>query len=186
MLEGSNRLILLDRDGVLNVDHVDSVKSLSELEIAPFAIEGVRILAAAGYRLVVITNQSAVGRGHMSRAMLDAVNAELERRLEGAIDRWYICPHAPTDGCRCRKPGTLLFEQAQADLGFTPAETWFIGDAPRDLDAATAFGCRPALVLTGKGAATAAAYPHVSHWTDLEAFARDLVDPSTLGPASRQ
>ncbi len=175
MLEGSNRLILLDRDGVVNVDRIDSVKSLSELEIEPQAIEGARILAAAGYRLVVITNQSVVGRGHMSRATLDTVNAELNRRLGGAIDRWYICTHAPDDGCRCRKPGTLLFEQAQADLGFTRADTWFVGDAPRDLDAATSFGCRPALVLTGKGAATSAAYPHVPRWADFEAFARGLV-----------
>lgn len=181
MLEGSNRLILLDRDGVLNVDQLDSVKSLSELEIEPEAIEGARILAEAGYRLVVITNQSAVGRGQMSRATLDIVNAELDRRLGGVIDRWYICAHAPDDRCRCRKPGTLLFEQAQADLGFTPGETWFVGDAPRDLDAAATFGCRPALVLTGKGAATAAAYPHVPRWADLEAFARGLVDPQGVG-----
>lgn len=175
MLEGSNHWILLDRDGVLNVDTADSVKSLDELEIEPGAALGCEILRTAGYRLAVITNQSAVGRGHMTLATLCAVNDELDRALGGVIDRWYICPHAPDDGCRCRKPDTLLFEQARADLGFNPADTWFVGDAPRDLAAARRFGCRAALVLSGKGAATAASSasddPNIPTWTDLEAFA---------------
>ena len=115
----------------------------------------------------------------MDRAALDAVNTELNRRLGGAIDHWYVCDHGPDDGCRCRKPDTLLLEQAQAELGFTPADTWFVADAGRDIEASRRFGCRPALVRTGKGAATAAEYPDLPAWADLAAFARFVTDPTS-------
>ena len=176
MLEGSNRLILLDRDGVLNVDVADSVKGLDELKVEPQAARGCSLLVRAGYQLAVVTNQSAVGRGFMDRATLDAVNEELDHRLGGVIDHWYVCDHAPEAGCRCRKPDTLLLERAHAELGFIPADTWFVVDAGRDIEAARRFGCRPALVRTGKGAATEAAYPDVPCWDDLAAFARELTD----------
>ena len=171
-------MILLDRDGVLNVDLATSVKRVEELEIEAGADEGCRRLCAAGYSLTVVTNQSAVGRGWMERATLDAINEELNRRLDGAIAHWYVCDHAPDARCRCRKPDTLLLEQAQADLEFDPAATWFVVDAARDIEAALRFGCRPALLRTGKGAATEAAYPEVPCWNDLAAFARDLASPS--------
>ena len=100
VLEGSNRLILLDRDGVLNVDCPDSVKGLDELEVEPRAAFACSLLAHAGYGLAVVTNQSAVGRGLMDRPTLDAVNTELNHRLGGVIDHWYVCDHAPEAGCR--------------------------------------------------------------------------------------
>ncbi len=176
VLEGSNRVILLDRDGVLNIDRVDSVKALEEIEIETGAVDGSARLAAAGFTLAVVTNQSAVGRGWMSRTTLDAVNADIDRRLGGTLTHWYICDHAPTAGCRCRKPDTLLLEHAHRDLDFDPDETWFVGDAGRDIEAARRFGVRPALVRTGKGADTAAEYPDVPVWDDLDAFARSVTD----------
>ncbi len=177
VLEGSNRVILLDRDGVLNVDRADSVKALDEIEIETGAVDGSARLTAAGFTLAVVTNQSAVGRGWMSRAVLDAVNAEIDRQLGATPIHWYVCDHAPTAGCRCRKPDTLLLEHAHRDLGFNPDETWFVGDAGRDIEAARRFGARPALVRTGKGAATATEYPDVPVWDDLDAFARWVTDP---------
>ncbi|MEO6469792.1 MAG: HAD-IIIA family hydrolase, partial [Acidimicrobiia bacterium] len=129
-------MILLDRDGVLNLDRVDSVKALEEIEIETGAAAGSARLARAGFTLAVITNQSAVGRGWMSRAALDAVNAEIGQRLGGTLTHWYICDHAPTAGCRCRKPDTLLLEQAHRDLDFDPDDTWFVGDAGRNVEAA--------------------------------------------------
>lgn len=174
MLEGSNRVILLDRDGVLNFDRADSVKAIEEIEIETGAAAGSARLTAAGFTLAVVTNQSAVGRGWMSRTTLDAVNAEIDRRLGGTLTHWYICDHAPTAGCRCRKPDTLLLERAQHDLHFDPDETWFVGDAGRDIEAARRFGVRPALVRTGKGAGTAPEYPDVPVWDDLDAFARSV------------
>ena len=167
-------MILLDRDGVLNVDRSASVKRVDELEIEAGAATGSARLRAAGYSLTVVTNQSAVGRGWMDRAALDSINEELNRRLDGAISHWYVCDHPPDAGCRCRKPDTLLLEQAQADLGFDPAPTWFVVDAARDIEAARRFGCRPALLRTGKGAATELEFPDVPCWDDLDAFARDL------------
>ena len=167
-------MILLDRDGVLNIDRVNSVRTVADLEVESGAIEGCRILKDAGYPLGVISNQSAVGRGWMTAADLDAVNAELDRRLGGVIDAWFVCPHAPDDGCRCRKPGTLLLEQAQAAFGFDPAVTWFVVDAERDVMAAQRFGCRPALVRTGKGRSAIAAHPDVPAFADLADFARSV------------
>lgn len=134
------------------------------------------MLVQAGYELAVVTNQSAVGRGLMDRPTLDAVNGELNHRLGGVIDHWFVCDHAPEAGCRCRKPDTLLLERAHAELGLIPAHTWFVVDAGRDIEAARRFGCRPALVRTGKGAATAIEYPDVPCWDDLAAFARELTD----------
>jgi D-glycero-D-manno-heptose 1,7-bisphosphate phosphatase len=165
-------MILLDRDGVLNVDQAASVRSITDLVVEQGAVEGCARLRAAGNRLAVITNQSAVGRGWMTRDTLDAVHAELDRRLGHVIDAWYVCPHAPDDGCACRKPGTLLLEQARADWDFEPAETWFVVDAERDVEAALRFGCRPALVRTGKGTAAAAVYPDLPAFADLADFAR--------------
>jgi D-glycero-D-manno-heptose 1,7-bisphosphate phosphatase len=168
-------VILLDRDGVLNVDRVNSVRTLADLDVEVGAVEGCRLLREAGYPLGVISNQSAVGRGWMSTNDLDAVHAELDRRLGGVIDAWFVCPHAPDDGCRCRKPDTLLLEQAQAAFGFDPAATWFVVDAERDVVAAQRFGCRPALVRTGKGAAAIEAFPDVPAFADLADFARSVV-----------
>ena len=160
---------------MLNVDRVNSVRTVADLEVETGAIEGCRILREAGYPLGVISNQSAVGRGWMTAAELEAVNAELDRRLGGVIDAWFVCPHGPDDGCRCRKPGTLLLEQAQARYRFDPAETWFVVDAERDVVAAQRFGCRPALVRTGKGAAAIAAHPDVPAFDDLADFARSVL-----------
>jgi len=167
-------MILLDRDGVLNVDRPRSVTSVDELTVERGAIEGCALLKAAGHALAVVTNQSAVGRARMSTTTLGEINAELNQRLGGSIDAWYICPHAPDDGCRCRKPDTLLLEQAQSDFAFTAADTWFVVDAVRDVEAALAFGCRPALVRTGKGLDAIAAYPDVPAFADLADFAASI------------
>jgi D-glycero-D-manno-heptose 1,7-bisphosphate phosphatase len=168
-------VILLDRDGVLNVDRVDSVRSIADLQVEAGAVEGCRLLRDAGYPLVVISNQSAIGRGWMTMAELDAVNEELDRRLGGVIDAWFVCPHGPDDGCRCRKPETLLLEQARDGFGFDPATSWFVVDADRDVEAARRFGCRPALLRTGKGAAAIAAHPDVPAFADLADFARSVI-----------
>lgn len=168
-------MILLDRDGVLNVDRADSVRNIADLEVEAGAAEGCRLLHAAGHPLAVISNQSAVGRGWMTAAELAAVNDELDQRLGGIIDAWFVCPHGPDDGCRCRKPDTLLLEQARARFGFDPASTWFVVDAARDVEAARRFGCRPALLRTGKGAAAIAAHPDVPAFADLVDFARSVI-----------
>ncbi len=170
VLEVSNRVVLLDRDGVLNVDRTDSVKAVEELEVVPGADEATAALVAAGYRLLVVTNQSVVGRGLLDLDALHSINHELDRRLGNTLHGFYVCPHTPEMGCACRKPRTLLIEQANIAWPFDPAETWFVADADRDIEAAQRVGVRPALVRSGKGAATEPQFPDVPVWDDLLAF----------------
>jgi D-glycero-D-manno-heptose 1,7-bisphosphate phosphatase len=170
VLEVSNRVVLLDRDGVLNVDRTDSVKSLEELEVIAGVDVAAAALAAAGYLLLVVTNQSVVGRGLLDLDTLHAINSEIDRRLGNTLRGFYVCPHTPEIGCACRKPGTRLLDEARVAWPFDPAQTWFVADADRDLEAARRAGVRPALVRTGKGAATERDHPDVPVWDDLAAF----------------
>ena len=170
MVEVSNRVVLLDRDGVLNLDRSDSVTRLEELEVHPGAPEATRRLRDAGYRLLVITNQAVVGRGGLDLDLLHDINQELDRRLGGTLDGFYVCPHTPDVGCACRKPGIRLLEHARAAWPHEPSETWFVLDAERDVEAARRAGCRPALVRTGKGRATEPTLTDVPAWDDLLAF----------------
>lgn len=167
-------VVLLDRDGVLNVDRADSVTSVADLELVSGAREGTARLSAAGYTLVVVTNQACVGRGQLAERELHEINAELDRRLGGVISDWLVCPHTAAQACECRKPRTQLLDRARDAWGFDPAATWFVGDDDRDVEAAQRFGCRPALVRTGKGARTAAARFDVPIFEDLSGFAAAL------------
>jgi D-glycero-D-manno-heptose 1,7-bisphosphate phosphatase len=171
---GNRSVVLLDRDGVLNVDRAGSVASVADLELVPGAREGAARLNAAGYALLVITNQACVGRGQLSEQGLDEINAELDRRLGGVIADWFVCPHTAEQGCACRKPRTALLDEARQAWGFDPAETWFVVDDDRDIEAAQRFGCRPALVRTGKGARTAATRRDIPVFDDLPGFAAAL------------
>jgi len=165
------RVVLLDRDGVLNVDRSGSVTSVAELEVAPGALDGAALLRDDGYALVVVSNQACVGRGQLSLADLSAINAELDRRLDHAISAWFVCVHAPDEGCECRKPAPGLLDEAQRAWGFDPPSTWFVGDDDRDVEAALGAACRPALVRTGKGVETARRWPDVPVFADLADFA---------------
>ena len=128
-------------------------------------------LRDAGYRLLVITNQSVVGRGRLGLDELHTINSELDRRLGDTLHGFYVCPHTPEAGCACRKPGTLLIVQARVAWPFDPRQTWFVADADRDIEAAQRAGVQPALVRTGKGAATEPSFPDVPAFDDLPAFA---------------
>ncbi|MEK7415972.1 MAG: HAD-IIIA family hydrolase [Planctomycetota bacterium] len=168
------RTVLLDRDGVLNVDRPNYVLSLDQLELEANAAAGVAALTSHGCRLLVITNQACVAKGLISREDLERLHAELVRRLAaqgGRIERIYLCPHGSEVGCACRKPKPGLINQARADFGFAPADTWMVGDAERDLQAAQAAGCLAALVKTGKGGKQAVP-PGVPVFADLLAFAQ--------------
>jgi D-glycero-D-manno-heptose 1,7-bisphosphate phosphatase len=175
VVEVSNRVVLLDRDGVLNVDRSDSVRHVDELEVQPGAVEATGLLRDAGYRLLVITNQAVVGRGQLDLDTLHELHRELDRRLGGTLDGFYVCPHTPDAGCACRKPGILLLELAQQAWPHERAETWFVADAARDVEAARRAGCRPALVRTGKGRASEPMLPDVPTWDDLLAFTHALL-----------
>ena len=176
-------VVLLDRDGVLNRDLPGSVTALSALRLEAGADRAVALLSRAGYAVLVITNQAAVGRGQLSAPELTRINDQLAAWVAaagGRLDRFYVCPHAEQEGCPCRKPKPGLIAQAQREWGFVPEQTWFVGDAERDVAAARAAGCRPALVRTGKGREAAARLPEVPCFDDLLSFASAL----TGAPAS--
>jgi D-glycero-D-manno-heptose 1,7-bisphosphate phosphatase len=180
-------LAILDRDGVLNVDRADFVKTPGELVLIDGAAEAVARLNRAGWRVAVATNQSCVGRGLVSPDMLSSIHEVLRGELarKGAhLDELLVCPDAPWQASDRRKPGPGMIREALATFREPPGQAWVIGDALRDLEAAAAAGCRRALVRTGKGAATqAAGIPRhvlpVSIFEDLGEAVRQL-----LGEAS--
>ncbi|MBF0124558.1 MAG: HAD-IIIA family hydrolase [Magnetococcales bacterium] len=166
-------VVLLDRDGVINYDRPDSVKSLAELIILPGVVEALCLLHQADVRAIVVTNQACVGRGALSMAQLEQIHHYMVEQVEqggGRIDAIYCCPHAAGVECDCRKPLPGLIHQAQRDWGFNRATTWMVGDAGRDIEAARSAGCLPALVRTGKGIMTAPHYADVPLFDNLNDF----------------
>jgi D-glycero-D-manno-heptose 1,7-bisphosphate phosphatase len=155
----SYRHVILDRDGVLNREGAGFVIEPSQFEWLPGALEALALMRRAGLRLTVATNQSGVGRGLMSLEQLGAVHERMlhEARAHGGeLDALLVCPHAPDERCRCRKPAPGLIQDAVARSGIAAAETLVVGDAQRDLQAATRAGVSAALVRTGKGRRTEA------------------------------
>ena len=151
------KLVILDRDGVINHDSDRYIKSPAEWQPIPGAIEAIARLHQGGFRIVVATNQSGIGRGLFDMATFNAMNdkmMEMVFRQGGRIDALFFCPHTDAENCNCRKPKTGMFEEIAAryhvDLKGVPC----VGDAIRDLQAADAVGGQPILVLTGKGKTT--------------------------------
>jgi D-glycero-D-manno-heptose 1,7-bisphosphate phosphatase len=145
--------ILLDRDGVINIERADYVKTWQEFSFLPGALGALQRLASLDIPIVVITNQSAIGRGIMEQAAVIEIHRELMREVKnvgGRIDAFFVCPHHPAAGCLCRKPKPGLLFQAAAQFGFSLAEAVFIGDATTDFEAAHAAGCRSILVRSGR------------------------------------
>lgn len=131
-----DRVVILDRDGTI-VRNRHYLSDPGGLEFLPGAAEGLRALHEQSFRLVVITNQSGVGRGLFSLEQLQAMNVRLMQMVENigaGIERIYVCPHRPDENCACRKPGTLLLLQAATELKFDPARAVVIGDKPSDVE----------------------------------------------------
>lgn len=146
--------IFVDRDGVLNVNRPDYVKSPAEVEFIPGALAAVARATRAGWPVVVITNQSIIGRGLVTAASVAEINALIEQQIEAAGGRLagvYVCPHAPTQVCDCRKPLPGLLHQAAEALGLDLSASVMIGDAVSDAQAGLAAGTRAILVSSGRG-----------------------------------
>jgi D-glycero-D-manno-heptose 1,7-bisphosphate phosphatase len=170
--------IMLDRDGVINVDSVHFIRRLEEWEPIPGSIEAIARLSRAGWTVAVCTNQSGLARGYFDRDTLDTMHEKLRglvRACGGEVHGIYVCPHGPDENCDCRKPRTGLLVQAAAELGFSLPGTPFIGDSASDLQAAVSARARPILVLTGKGSQTLATNPQVEHYNDLSDAAEMLL-----------
>ena len=152
------KLVILDRDGVINYDSDAYIRSPEEWKPIPGSLEAIVKLNQAGYRVVLATNQSGIGRGLFEMATLNAIHDKLHRalgQLGGRIDAIFFCPHAQEDACNCRKPKPGLYEEIGHRLNLSLKDVPSVGDALRDLQAAVAVGAKPILVLTGKGAKTA-------------------------------
>ena len=151
------RLVILDRDGVINRDSPDFVKTTGEWLPLPGSIRAIADLSAAGFTVTIASNQSGLARGLFDRAALGAMHRKLRRlvgRHGGRVDRIVVCPHGPDDGCDCRKPRPGLLRRLarfyRCDLNGVPV----VGDSLRDLQAAVRVGARPMLVRTGNGRRT--------------------------------
>ncbi len=146
--------IILDRDGVINQDSDDFIKSPNEWRPIIGSLEAIALLHQHGYRVIVITNQSGIARGLFTLQTLQAVHRKMldtVRDAGGEIDSIYFCPHGPGDQCQCRKPRPGLMKQFSDDYGVELSGLPMIGDSMRDLEAATAVGAKPILVRSGKG-----------------------------------
>ena len=169
--------VLLDRDGVINRDLPQSVRSPSALVLLPEALAAFKLFKQHGVKVIIVTNQACVGRGDVSPETLDAIHQKMTREVEahgGTVEAIFVCPHTDADACDCRKPAPGLILKAQREHGFDLASTYFVGDALRDLQAARAAGCRAALVRTGKGAKVTPP-EGVSVFNTVETFAQHLV-----------
>jgi D-glycero-D-manno-heptose 1,7-bisphosphate phosphatase len=188
------KLIILDRDGTINEDRDDFVKTPDEWVPIPGALEAIARLNHAGWHTVVATNQSGLGRGTFDMATLNAMHTKMNQLLAkqgGRIDAVFFCPHAPEEACNCRKPLPGLFEQIGARFGVDLCDVPVVGDSLRDLQAGVAVGCQPHLVRTGKGAGLDAAQlqalceqvPGTLVHADLTAFADHMIRAERKGRA---
>ncbi len=151
------KLVILDRDGTINQDSEQHIKSPLEWKPIPGSLEAIARLTHAGWRMVVATNQSGIARGLFDVATLNAIHAEMHRAVAlagGRIDAVFFCPHAADSNCECRKPKPGLLREIGERLDVNLAGVPLAGDSLRDMEAAAAVGARPMLVLTGKGRKT--------------------------------
>lgn len=151
------KLIILDRDGVINFDSDQFIKRPEEWKPIPGSLEAIARLNQAGYRVVVATNQSGVGRGLFDMAMLNAIHAKMHKAVMnagGRIDAVFYCPHAAEEKCACRKPLPGMYLEIAERYDMPLHGVYVVGDSLRDLQAATAVEALPMLVLTGKGEKT--------------------------------
>lgn len=180
----TGKLVILDRDGVINVDSPDYIKSPAEWHPIPGSLEAIAQLHRSGYQVYVATNQAGVARGKLDLAKLAAIHSrmlDLVSQSGGRIDGIVFCPHHPDEGCLCRKPKPgMLLEICERSLT-SPERVYFVGDSEKDIIAAEAAGCQPVLVLTGNGKATREQRPDIQTvFPDLLAFVTYLLG---AGPA---
>ncbi|MGV0986010.1 MAG: D-glycero-beta-D-manno-heptose 1,7-bisphosphate 7-phosphatase [Limnohabitans sp.] len=183
------KLVILDRDGTINRASDEFVKSPEEWQPLPGSLEAISRLNHAGFHVVLATNQSGLGRGLFDMAALNAVHSHMVKMVAaagGRIDAIFYCPHAPDEGCTCRKPAPGLLHQIQDRYGIDLHGVPYVGDSLRDMQAAQAAGCAPHLVLTGRhpdvqGQALPATFPAQTQvHANLSAFVDHLLGETSL------
>ena len=153
------KLVILDRDGVVNQDSANFIKNPNEWIAIPNSLEAIALLNQSGFRVALATNQSGIARGLFDMATLNAINDKMHRalaQLGGRIDAMFYCPHAADDNCTCRKPKTGMIKDISRRFSVDLSEVYAVGDSLRDLQAFHDAGCKPILVRSGKGEETLA------------------------------
>lgn len=174
------KLVILDRDGTINYDSDQYIKSPAEWRPIPGSLEAIGRLTQAGYRVVVATNQSGIARGLFDTATLISIHDTLQRaaaQAGGRVDAFFFCPHAADSTCECRKPKPGMVLEVARRFNVSLADTYMVGDTLRDVQAAAAAGARPVLVLSGRGRKTleeGMLPPGTAVFQDLAAFAEHL------------
>ena len=175
------KIIVLDRDGVINYDSDDYIKTVDEWIPLPGSMEALGLLTKAGYQIAVATNQSGIARGYFTVETLNAMHEKMSKLAAehgGKFDFIAYCPHGPDDQCDCRKPLPGLIEQIESALNISTEGCYIVGDSLRDLEAGLAKGLRPVLVKTGKGDRTLAKGIDIANLTvyqDLAEFTKALL-----------
>ena len=149
------KLVIVDRDGTINVEREGYIQSPEEWEPLPGALDAIARLNHAGFHVVIAANMPGIGRGLFDMGALNAIHALMSKQLAavgGRVEAIFFCPHAPDESCRCRKPLPGLFEQIGERYNVDLRQVHAVGDSVRDVQAAVAAGCIPHLVLTGHGA----------------------------------
>lgn len=144
------KAIFLDRDGTL-IEDVGFLHEIKKLKIFPFTGEALSILKDAGFLLIVVTNQSGIGRGFFTETQMQQIHERIQQSLSKKIDAFYFCPHLPTENCDCRKPNTGMIEQAIKDFSIDAESSWTIGDKAIDVELGVNARTKTAMVLTGYG-----------------------------------
>ena len=172
------RAVFLDRDGTINVD-ANYLRDPDEFQLIPGTGEAIKALNDAGWLVIVITDQSGIGRGWLTEETLNSIHQRMAAHLAayGAhVDAIYHCPHTPYDQCSCRKPSPEMVFKAAQEHYIDLRASWFVGDRARDVETGRRAGCRPALVLTGfgQGELVSAGHPDVVA-EDLHAVVRTIL-----------
>jgi len=144
------RAVFLDRDGTL-IEEVDFLSRVEDMRLFTYTFESLKALKDAGYLLLVVTNQSGIGRGLYTEADMHAIHEEINAQLEGMIDGFYFCPHLPDESCVCRKPSTGMIDSALASFDIDVANSWIVGDKNLDRELGQNAGAGAILVRTGYG-----------------------------------
>ena len=185
------KLIILDRDGVINEDSDAFIKTPDEWIPLPGSLDAIARLTKAGYTIVVATNQSGLGRGYFDIMTLNAIHQKMQNAVKaagGQIEAIFFCPHTASDNCDCRKPRQGMFSTISERFDTPLEDVPSVGDSLRDLQAAFLAGCTPILVLSGKGKTTlenGGLPPKTIIFDDLSAVADHLLEADQKNSASR-
>ena len=180
MNTNQDKIVILDRDGVINQDSDAYIKSPEEWIPLEGSLEAIAQLNRNGYRVFIFTNQSGIARGYFDINTLELMHKKMDKMLQevgGKIEKIFFCPHGPDDGCDCRKPNIGMLKQIEDHVGHSLESAFVVGDSKKDIKAAVKIGAKPNLVLTGKTTdAPNWGVSNLSVFSNLKAFADSICE----------